>query len=530
MSLESYYPFPEFRPYIKEALAEIDEAIASGKRFIIAKMNTGSGKSAVAAAFARQNKAIILTPTKLLQQQYADTKELDMEWIIKGKSNYLCGLDKFGGARVDEAICCSDAVTESNRGQIPWADNPEFWQLDKRPSKALKKKCAQTGTCPYYSLISQISTRPGAVMNYDLFAHIKEMPSGQGILMGKALVMDEAHQLIGKIRSIFGYKITSTVAVRVLGDKAARNQLEAPIVWLMRLASSARAQLKKETEPKVASSLTRFVNRLDKILEMDVSNTQKFHIDDNGEEIEIKPLDFRHLKEALFFPFKSVLMMSATFPNNFCELLGITREETAVISIPSTFPVANRPAFLVQGMPPLNYKTILDEKHQVKVALDLILARHIKDKGIIHCANYKFFNQLRSIYRHNLRFLWVDREDDKSELLDRHSRDNKPTILVSPSMMEGVDLKDDLARFQVLLKVPFPTLDDYTKKMMAIFPNYYENLVITSIVQAYGRAVRSETDHASFYLLDGSINRLLNQHRSLFPRYFTEALSSTTLT
>jgi len=527
--LEQHYPFPSFRPFIKEALTEIDKAVANGKRFIILRAPTGSGKSAIGAAFARQNNAVILTPTKLLQNQYADTPELDKEWVIFGKSNYLCGIDKFGGARVDEAICCSDAVTEANKRMIPWSSDPEFWKLDQRPSKALKKKCAQTGACPYYSLISQIGKRPGAVLNYDLFVHTKQMPNGTGLSMGSSLAMDEAHQLIGKMRSVFGYKISNTVALRVLGDNAARKKVEEPLVWMMRLVVQARAKLKKETDAKIAGSITRFINRLDKILSMDAGNEQKFHIDDNGEEIEIKPLDFRHLKEALFYPFKHILMMSATFPNNFCELLGITKDEAVVINIPSTFPSANRPAVLIQGMPQLNYKTILDEKHPTKIALDIVLEKHPTDKGIVHCANYKFFNQLRAIYKKNPRFLWVDREDNKTELLERHSESKIPTILVSPSMMEGIDLKDDLARFQVLLKVPFPTLDDYTRKMMAIFPNYYENLVITSIVQAYGRAVRSEIDHATFYLLDGSMSRLLAQHRKLFPKYLTEALTVTAL-
>lgn len=530
--LKNYYPFPQFRPGVEGALVKIEEAVAAGKRFVCMRAPTGAGKSAIAAAWTRKFGGIVLTPTKLLQQQYADTPEfLGKEWVVKGKANYQCAIDKLETVMVDEAICCSDAVTKANRELIPWNDDPEFWKLDERPSQALKKKCAATNTCPYYSLISQISRKPGAVLNYDLFVHIKPMPGGKkGVEIGKFIVMDEAHQIISKIKSAFGYKVANLHAVRVLGDKAARKKNEPAITWLYRLSSLAHTVLKTETDQKIAGSVLRFVNRLDKALEQDIGKAEKFHIDDSFEEVEVKPLDFRHLKEALFGPYQHVLLLSATFPHNFCELLGITPEETAVIEIPSTFPAKNRPAIVVKGMPSINYETVLDGKHPAKIALDLILEEHADQKGIIHCSNYKFFNQLRQNYRGNKRFLWVDRDDDKTEFLKRHTEAKTGTVLVSPSMMEGVDLKDDLARFQVLLKLPYPALDDYTRKMMAIFPNYYENLVATSIVQAYGRAVRSETDQARFYILDGNIQRLLAQHRKLFSPYFTEALCSLSIT
>mgnify|MGYP001571330058 CR=1 FL=1 len=526
--LKNHYPFPHFRPGVEAALDQIDAAVMAGKRFVFFRGPLGSGKSAVAAAWSAKFGGMVLTPTKMLQQQYADTKEFeDRTWVIKGKANYQCPLDKLEKIMVDEAICCSDVVAKANREMIPWNDDPEFWKLDERPSQALKKKCAATNTCPYYSLIRQIGKKPGAVLNYDLFVHIKPMPGGRkGVETGAFIAMDEAHQIISKIKSAFGYKVANLHAVRVLGQKAARKKGEPAVPWLHRLSSLAHVVLKTETDQKIAGSVLRFANRLDKMLEQDIGRAEKFHIDDSFEEVEVKPLDFRHLKEALFGPYKHVLLLSATFPHNFCDLLGIKPEEVAVIQIPSTFPAKNRPAIVVKGMPGINYETVLDDKHPAKVAMDLILKEHAEEKGLVHCSNYKFFNQLRQLYRKNPRFLWVDRDDDKAEFLKRHAESKKSTILVSPSMMEGVDLKDDLARFQVLLKLPFPALDDYTRKMMALFPNYYENLVATSIVQAYGRAVRSETDHARFYILDGSIQRLLTQHRALFSNYFTEALCS----
>ena len=121
--------------------------------------------------------------------------------------------------------------------------------------------------------------------------------------------------------------------------------------------------------------------------------------------------------------------------------------------------------------------------------------------------------------------LWVERGADKTKILQKHAKTDKDTVLVSPSMLEGVDLKDDLARFQIMLKLPYARLDDYTKKMMKIYEGYYEADVIMNIMQSYGRAIRTESDHAIFYILDGAFSRLLKNKKAM-PTYLTEALKS----
>ena len=40
------------------------------------------------------------------------------------------------------------------------------------------------------------------------------------------------------------------------------------------------------------------------------------------------------------------------------------------------------------------------------------------------------------------------------------STGTKPTVLISPSLHTGLDLKDDLSRFQIITKVPYPNISD----------------------------------------------------------------------
>ena len=483
-----------------------------------------SGKSGYATAFARSEKCAILTPTKVLQTQYSTTPEFKVEYPIFGKSNYKCGLEPFKHLTVDQAICCSDRTVRDYAQDTPWPK-----EMKAGTAQGLKAKCANAGRCEYYSLIQNINSRPGAILNYDLFFHLKKKPMvKEGIDFGESIVFDEAHHLMAKSKSVFGYKIVTPVVVKLFGADAKRRANEEPHVWLSRLVLIASEMLKKESDLKNVPELYKFHINASFISQLDIEDPSKFFIDDQGETVEFKPLNFRYLKNIIFYPFKKILLLSATFPRNFCTIFDIKDEEIEIINVPSTFPKEKRPTYFMQDLPALNYKSELGPSHPTIKAIQEIIEKHKDDKGIVHCSNYSFFKQLKKVFKGNNRFVWVEQGDNKTQHLTKHGKSSKGSILVSPSMLEGVDLKDDLARFQIMVKLPFPTLDDYTRRMMAIYKDYYENEVATSIMQAYGRAVRSQDDHAKFYILDGSFGRFVNR-KDLFSKYFMEAIKISTV-
>jgi Rad3-related DNA helicase len=99
-------------------------------------------------------------------------------------------------------------------------------------------------------------------------------------------------------------------------------------------------------------------------------------------------------------------------------------------------------------------------------------------------------------------------------------------VLISPSLYQGVDLKDDLSRFQVIVKVPYPDQSERrTKVKLERDRGWYDWQTALRLVQTYGRSVRSETDHAVTYVLDSNFTRFVNSHRDLFPAYFLDALA-----
>jgi Rad3-related DNA helicase len=85
-------------------------------------------------------------------------------------------------------------------------------------------------------------------------------------------------------------------------------------------------------------------------------------------------------------------------------------------------------------------------------------------------------------------------------------------------MQEGVDLKGDLSRFQVICKVPYPYLGDkVVKKRMHKWRWWYDYETLKTVVQSIGRSIRSEDDHAITYILDDDWYRFASKHKQSLP-------------
>ena len=156
-------------------------------------------------------------------------------------------------------------------------------------------------------------------------------------------------------------------------------------------------------------------------------------------------------------------------------------------------------------------------------AVKQVLAAHKNDKGIIHTHSYKIANYLKRNIRSKR--LIVPSSETRHQLLKEHLASKKPTVLISPSMTEGVDLQGDASRFQILCKVPYPFLGDkLVKKRMNKWYWWYPYQTTKTIVQSVGRSVRSEDDTAVTYILDADWERFYSRNRGLFPADFRECL------
>tara|TARA_R100000664_G_C2686940_1_gene92607 strand:- start:20 stop:676 length:657 start_codon:yes stop_codon:yes gene_type:complete len=216
--------------------------------------------------------------------------------------------------------------------------------------------------------------------------------------------------------------------------------------------------------------------------------------------------------------------MSATILNKdaFCDNLGIAREEAAFISIPSPFPVTNR---LVHYFPvgKMSAREIDNTLPKLVEIVREIIKQHKGQKGIVHCHSYKIANFLKKKLRS--KNILIHNSENRDEILLKHETSRSPTVLLSPSMSEGVDLKGDLSRFQILCKVPYPYLGDpIVKKRMNKRSSWYPLQTAKTIVQSVGRSVRSMDDQAVTYILDQDWSRFFSRNKHFFPDDFKAAL------
>ena len=254
---------------------------------------------------------------------------------------------------------------------------------------------------------------------------------------------------------------------------------------------------------------------------MNVANTEVR----GDRRFEFKPIDVAPFtEEYLFKSGKKVLMMSATIINKeaFCEVLGIPQDQCAFISIPSPFPIENRPIFF-SPIGSMAMRSIDSSLPRLAQAVKAILAEHKNEKGIIHCHSYKVANYLKRNIRS--RRLLAHNSTNRDQVLYDHINSDKPTVLLSPSMTEGVDLKGDASRFQILCKVPYPYLGDkLIRKRMNKWKWWYPLQTIKSIVQAVGRSIRTKDDRAITYILDSDWDRFYSRNKELFPDDFRNSI------
>ena len=242
-------------------------------------------------------------------------------------------------------------------------------------------------------------------------------------------------------------------------------------------------------------------------------------------KITFKPIDVSKFAEQYLFRLgHKVIFMSATLLSSekFLQSLGIEGKNSGDMFLPSPFPVENRPILHVP-MGKMTSKEIENTLPILSKAVTKILEQHKNEKGIIHTHSYRISNYLKRHVKSN-RLLFSE-PDNREKILKKHLTSKTPTVLISPSMTEGVDLEGDASRFQVLCKVPYPYLgDSLVKKRMNKWKWWYPFQTAKTIIQSIGRSVRSEDDKAVTYILDTDWERFYKYNKDLFPKDFSKCL------
>lgn len=216
----------------------------------------------------------------------------------------------------------------------------------------------------------------------------------------------------------------------------------------------------------------------------------------------------KHLHEKTGFK----VFMSATIgdPKSYMEIMGI--ENAKFIRIDNEFNYDKSPVVFVNRHR-LTYKTKEQNLPKVVEILDKILEKHKGQRGIIHTGSYEFTNYIKSNSKNIFRLMDYDNTKEKNELFEVFKQKDD-AIFMGPSILEGLDLKDDISRFQVFFKIPYPSLGDpLVKAKLKSGGNWYDWKTVSKMQQGIGRSVRSKDDWAVTYIIDASFYKLLDTFR-----------------
>lgn len=549
---DCYFPFVNTRSEQRQAIEfALDAYIDKGKRFVILEMGTGCGKSATGITIARYlsanpnrhqligdsefgGGAYVLTTQKVLQEQYISDfgpGKKDLLRSIKSSSNYTCNFYK------DQNCGESRRILSKLGKQLAGTD---FF------------KCCRV-QCPYALDKQAFIESPVSITNFSYFL-AETMYAGK-LEPRELLIVDECHNIESELGKFIEVSFSEKFAKDILkckppvlrGDEDTRIQvvfdwikkiykptLEKHIVRLEKvlekhfnagMAGFSEYTKQYEMLDKHICKVNRFINTFN--IENWVMNTVEPHAGSRAaRRYEFKPVDVSSYGYDMLYKFGGrVLMMSATIVDRdvFCRTVGLDPSDVAFLRIPSPFPIENRPIhYLHVGKMSMN--NIDQTLPKMAEVIKMLLEQHANEKGIIHCVSFKvaqyMFEHVKS------KRLIIHNSENRDQVLKDHINGSNPTVLLSPSMMEGVDLADDSSRFQILCKVPFPYLGDkVVKKRKSRDPQWYPFQTVKSVIQAMGRSVRNDTDHATSYILDEDWDYFYQRNKSLFPLDFSKSLS-----
>jgi len=246
-------------------------------------------------------------------------------------------------------------------------------------------------------------------------------------------------------------------------------------------------------------------------------------------DLAIKPLTATlFANDILFSKADKVLLMSATildFPT-FMRNLGIDPSLASCLAVDSEFPLENRPIFF-KPCGNMGFRTKKNTLPKMAAFMAQILRKYATKKGIIHTHSYEnnryFVEYLKAEFGYRI-ITHDNSKGSRDRAVMEHISSPEPTVLFSPSCDEGLDLKDDLGRFNVVTKIPYMFLNPYVRARMQRDPDWYTLQAALSLVQATGRTVRHKDDKAHHYLLDSGFSDFVGRASGMLPTWWMDSV------
>jgi ATP-dependent DNA helicase DinG len=539
-----FFPEAAPRPLQTEILDFLTAYYDEADAFFI-EAPPGVGKSAIAVALAgwhhariRQGgnykslnatRSYITTTTVNLEDQYMRSYRRDGLKQLHSASHFTCSRRNKEGL----LLTCEEGRTISN---------------------TTKRGCPGEMQCPYGVAKTEFANAPYGILNA---AYLLTEAAYVGKLGRRGLLIaDEGHTFSEAICNFLDFKLTPKTA-NALG-------LEFPsIVEDAREMSVFIDWLKEKYKPRLTEKILELQDEIDKRnvegaeedpaligyvkdwqkakaesrrLEamLETVNPEKWvlerHSGKRGESISLTPITSQGFAGKILGEIaEKLVLLSATIIDfdYHRDELEIDPERLGTFSAPSPFPVKHRPIYAIPRIQ-LDHRNLETSCTEAALLMLPILQSHANQRGIIFTSSYAQAEAIRDkvnfLLREN-RLATHEGSNGKALLLAKHGL-RGDSVIVSPSMHEGVDLKGELSAFQIVCKLPFPSLGSkVVKRRREVVPAWYSYTTALKLIQASGRSIRTEKDEAATYILDSAFEWFYARNVHLFPAYWREAVT-----
>jgi len=540
-----------------EAIKTIIETyLNKTQQVIILSAPTGAGKSSVIMCSSwifNQMKlsSYILTSEISLQQQYeTDFKKFNLNW------GSIQGIDRYE---------CIDNFEKNSLGTC-----------------RIRNKAPKTfhcyNDCPYFSARDKASQTQTSLLNYSYWLiqqnYVNEKIEESLFKSRPILFADEAHKLVDIVQNHFSPRITDKtidkiekltdffynfhvqdhkinfqkikIAIKQLYEIENQDKLFQLLSeielnletykpsWEL-LKDKVKKEYPKHDPPKEWKEALRNCDWIkdlhckfeDYIDIIENTNTRNL-IKNPGLEKELvfNCLEESYLMHKYFHKhYEFVVLTSATFGNPSEYIKSLALKNAKYIKVDNLFDYSKSPIYFYNKHR-MSYKEINNNIPWLIEKVDEILDKHENENGIIHSVSFelalKVYNGVSK--KNKRRILIYNGTEEKMQVLDILKK-GKDKVIMGPSLITGIDLKNDFSRFCLFLKTPYASLGDkFVKSKMEINSNWYAEKTIVDILQGAGRVIRNENDWAITYFLDATFSDLLFKHRKSFPYEFLQRI------
>ena len=517
------------RPMQQEA---INWALSSNKPYLFVNAPTGSGKTLMLGIIGTR-----LAPTWtygvhtiMLQEQVART--FPGLPVMTGRSHHACEIGQEThkmDIMANEAIC---AVGE----YCPFMGRPPREDAGE-DAHELWEQHAPAGMCSYYAMRMRALTSPYRTANYAfLLADHRSLVEKTAVLLA-----DEAHRIEDAVCNHgevylsawtyqrFGLHLPNVSGPRVLG-------LRAWAEWAQKSLSTLPSRKGGRVKPDFGLVTAR--EQLRFLAALQPSDVGQWLVLPEAKGVRFQPIwgaplvmkqlfghaEVPNLLDNTQGGIRRVVFTSATLmgAEYIAEMLGLPQGSWDYLDLPSTFPVEHRPINYMPVMK-MNAAVVKDPVGRTKMqdSIDNIIEWYV-----LHGARGGLIHAVSNFYRDSILTESRWREIMTSSLVEheQHIRDGGSSVLVAANAAEGWDGRDDLCRFIIMPKIPYPNLGDKrTSVRKDEDSRTFDHAALVAVVQGAGRGVRHTEDYADTWILDKAWDFLAKKTEKWWPVSFKDA-------